>query len=369
MNKQTWKKDLSKPRAVFLLALAVVISLIFFRMIGNFLMSLLLASVLAGMTYPFYSRLLVRLGGRKTIASGLTVLLSLLLVLIPVILFLGIVVGEAVNVSESTQSWVAKQAQQPDSIRAKIAETPVIKDLLPYQDQIIKKVGQLAAKTGTFIANGVAAGAKVTAEFLMMLFVMLFAMFYFLMDGREFLDSVLRYTPLTDDDKVRMLSIYTSVGRATIKGTLVIGIVQGGLAGLSFWVAGIDGAVFWGTLMMVLSIIPGIGTALVWVPAVILLVLEGRIGAAVGVGLWCALVVGTIDNILRPLLVGKDTEMSDLLVLLTTLGGLTLFGPVGILVGPIIGALFKTIWQLWGSAVEESAEIPAEVHAEVKAEE
>jgi predicted PurR-regulated permease PerM len=264
---------------------------------------------------------------------------------------------------------VAKQAQQPDSIRAKIAETPVIKDLLPYQDQIIKKVGQLAAKTGTFIANGVAAGAKVTAEFLMMLFVMLFAMFYFLMDGREFLDSVLRYTPLTDDDKVRMLSIYTSVGRATIKGTLVIGIVQGGLAGLSFWAAGIDGAVFWGTLMMVLSIIPGIGTALVWVPAVILLVLEGRIGAAVGVGLWCALVVGTIDNILRPLLVGKDTEMSDLLVLLTTLGGLTLFGPVGILVGPIIGALFKTIWQLWGSAVEESAEIPAEVHAEVKAEE
>jgi predicted PurR-regulated permease PerM len=166
-----------------------------------------------------------------------------------------------------------------------------------------------------------------------------------------------------------MLSIYTSVGRATIKGTLVIGIVQGGLAGLAFWVAGIDGAVFWGTLMMVLSIIPGVGTALVWVPAVILLALEGRVVAAVSVGLWCALVVGTIDNILRPILVGKDTEMSDLLVLLTTLGGLTLFGPVGVLVGPIIGALFMTIWQLWGSALKESGYIPAEVKAEVKTEE
>jgi predicted PurR-regulated permease PerM len=356
MKKLRGKIDLTKPRAVFLLALSVVISLIFFRMIGYFLMPLLLAAVLAGMAYPFYSRLVLRLGGRKTIASGLTVLLSLLLVLVPVLLFLGIVVDEAVDISQSAQNWVAKQTQQPDSIEAEIAQTPIIKDLLPYQDEIVEKLGELAAKTGTFIASGLAAGAKVTAEFFMMLFVMLFAMFYFLIDGRELLDSVLRYTPLSNEDKDRLLSIFTSVGRATIKGTLVIGIVQGGLAGLSFWAAGINGAVFWGTLMTVLSIIPGIGTALVWVPAVVLLILEGNIVAAVGVGLWCALVVGTIDNILRPLLVGKDTKMSDLLVLLTTMGGLTLFGPVGILVGPIIGALFKTVWQLWGSAMEETTD-------------
>ena len=121
--------------------------------------------------------------------------------------------------------------------------------------------------------------------------------------------------------------------------------------------AGIGGAVFWGAMMTVLSIIPGIGAALVWFPAVVFLALDGQVGAAVGVGLWCAIVVGTIDNILRPLLIGKDTEMPDLLVLLTTLGGLALFGAAGLLVGPIIGALYLTVWRLWGDAMDEAASV------------
>lgn len=191
-------------------------------------------------------------------------------------------------------------------------------------------------------------------EFLLMLFVTLYAMFFFLINGQAMVDGVLRFTPLSADDKSRLLRTFASVGRATLKGTLIIGVVQGGLAGLAFWVAGIQGAVFWGAVMTVLSIIPGIGTALVWVPVVIFLILDGQIGAAVGVGLWCAIVVGTIDNLLRPLLIGKDTEMPDLLVMLTTLGGLALFGAAGILVGPIIGALYMTVWQLWGGAIDEA---------------
>jgi predicted PurR-regulated permease PerM len=187
-----------------------------------------------------------------------------------------------------------------------------------------------------------------------MLFVMLYAMFYFLINGRAVLDAVLGYTPLSVDEKARLLGTFTSVGRATLKGTLIIGIVQGGLAGLSFWVAGIKGVVFWGAVMTVLSIIPAVGTALVWVPAVIFLILDGQTGVAVGVGLWCAIVVGTADNLLRPLLIGKDTEMPDLLVMVTTLGGLALFGAAGMVIGPIVGALFTSVWGLWGAAVEEA---------------
>jgi predicted PurR-regulated permease PerM len=187
-----------------------------------------------------------------------------------------------------------------------------------------------------------------------MLFILLSAMFNFLIHGRTILSMVGRYTPLTDDDQARMLGVYTSVGRATVKGTVVIGIVQGGLAGLSFWVAGIEGPLFWGAVMTVLSIIPGIGTALVWVPAVAFLALTERVGAAVGVGLWCALVVGTVDNVLRPVLVGKDTELPELLVMLTTFGGLALFGAAGIIIGPIIGSLFMTIWKLWSGAIDEA---------------
>ena len=339
-------------RVVFLLVLAIAITLLFLSVIGGFALALLLAAVFAGVASPFHRRLTNALGGRTALASGLTVGLSVIVVIIPLLLFLFILAGQAVDISESAHTWFTQQTQESGSLREQVAEHPELSRLLPYQDEIIARAGELAGKAGSFVAEGLATGAKMTAEFLLSLFVMLYAMFCFLMSGRTMLDTVFRYTPLSGDDRDRLLGTFASVGRATLKGTLIIGIVQGGLAGLSFWVAGIPGAVFWGAVMAVLSIIPGIGAALVWVPAVIFLILDGRIEAAVGVGLWCAVVVGTADNFLRPVLIGKDTQMPDLLVLLTTLGGLALFGAAGILVGPIIGALFLTIWRLWGSAID-----------------
>jgi predicted PurR-regulated permease PerM len=143
------------------------------------------------------------------------------------------------------------------------------------------------------------------------------------------------------------------VARATIKGTFVVGLVQGGLAGLGFAVAGIEGSAFWGTIMVVLSIIPGIGTALIWVPAVIYLFVVGKTASAIALAAWCALVVGTVDNFLRPKLVGGDTKMPDLLILLSTFGGLSMFGAVGLVLGPIIASLFIAVWQIYGEAFGE----------------
>jgi len=146
---------------------------------------------------------------------------------------------------------------------------------------------------------------------------------------------------------------FLSVSRATLKGTLIIGILQGGLAGGAFAVVGLDGAAFWGTIMVVLSIVPGIGTALVWFPAVIYLFAVGQTAAAIGLFVWCAAVVGTVDNVLRPWLVGKDTKMPDLLILLGTLGGLVVFGAKGIVIGPIVAALFITVWDLYAVAFKD----------------
>jgi predicted PurR-regulated permease PerM len=351
---QNGNSNLTKPRVAFLLLLASSITLLFFWVIKGFVVAIVIAAILAGLVHPFYRRVAGLLGDRKVMASGVTVLLCLVLVIIPLFLFVGLLVGQAIDVSESAGDWVTGQVQQSKSLQQQIEEDPYLRRLLPYQDEIITKAGQLATKVGSFVAKGLASGARGTAEFLLMLFIMLYAMFTFLVNGRAILDTVLRFTPLSDDDKARLLRTFVSVGRATLKGTLIIGIVQGGLAGLSFWVAGIKGTIFWSAVMAVLSIIPGVGTALVWVPTVIFLILDGQIGAAVGVGLWCAIVVGTVDNLLRPLLVGKDTQMPDLLVMLTTLGGLTLFGAAGIVLGPIVGALFTTVWALWGAAVNEA---------------
>jgi predicted PurR-regulated permease PerM len=155
---------------------------------------------------------------------------------------------------------------------------------------------------------------------------------------------------LSHQDERRMTERFVSVTRATIKGTLVIGMVQGAMAGLAFWVAGITGAAFWSTVMAVLSVIPGIGAALVWVPAVAFLVVTGKLWAGLLLAGWCGFVVGTVDNLIRPRLVGRDTKMSDLLILLSTLGGIFLFGAVGVIIGPIVAALFVTVWEIYGVA-------------------
>jgi predicted PurR-regulated permease PerM len=135
-----------------------------------------------------------------------------------------------------------------------------------------------------------------------------------------------------------------------VKGTFVVGFAQGVLGGLGFWAAGIQTSALWATLMGVLSVIPGLGPVVVWFPAVLYLVLVDRIGPAIGLFLWCAAVVGTVDNVLRPWLVGKDTKMPDLLILLSTLGGLVMFGALGFIIGPIVAALFVTIWDIYGDA-------------------
>jgi predicted PurR-regulated permease PerM len=347
----------AKPRVAFLLLLALGITLLFFWVIKGFLMAIVLAAVFAAMLSPFYRRVTGLLGGREAIASGLTVVLTVFLVIIPMLLFFGILIDQAIAISAAASDWIANISEQSEGLQQRLGEDPYLQQLLPYQDEVIEKAGQAAARVGTYVAQGLVAGATGTASFLLMLFVMLYAVFFFLIQGSTIVDAALRFTPLTDDDKARLLGTFTSVGRATVKGTLIIGIVQGSLAGLSFYVAGIQGPVFWGAVMAVLSILPGIGAALVWVPAVAYLALSGQVWAALGVGLWCAAVVGTVDNVLRPLLIGKDTEMPDLLVMLSTLGGLALFGFPGMLIGPLIGALYVTVWRLWGNAMDEASAV------------
>jgi len=149
------------------------------------------------------------------------------------------------------------------------------------------------------------------------------------------------------------LDKFTSVTRATIKGTLAIGILQGGLAGMAFAVLGIPSAVFWGAIMAILSVIPSVGSALIWVPAAIFLAATGHLGKGIGLFAFCAVVVGSLDNLLRPMLVGKDTQMHELMILFGTLGGIIMFGVVGMIIGPIIAALFVTLWEIYGIAFQD----------------
>ncbi|HOC39462.1 MAG TPA: AI-2E family transporter [Thermodesulfobacteriota bacterium] len=335
-----------------LLLLVIFVSALFISMIRQFLMVILLAGIFSALVSPVYQRLLARLRGRSSLASLLTVVLVIFLILLPLAGFFGLVTAQAVKVSAAVTPWVEQQVSRPEAVSHFLRSLPFYEEIAPYRNQIISRAGELVSGISAFLLNRVASFTFGTLNAVLMTFIMLYTMFFFLKDGVRLLEKILYYLPLKDQDERRMLDRFTSVARATLKGVLVIGALQGGLAGIAFAVAGIPSAAFWGTVMAVLSIIPPIGSALVWIPAVIILALTGELAKALGLATFCALVVGSVDNILRPILVGKDTQMHEMMVFFSTLGGLILFGMPGFIIGPIVAALLITVLEIYGAAFQ-----------------
>jgi predicted PurR-regulated permease PerM len=342
-------------RTTFVLILVLAISALFVAVVWPFLQSLLVGAILAGLCHPLY-RWMVRLfRGRESLASAATLLILFLLIVGPISALLGLVVKQALTVSEHAIPWLQERfgaAGSFDVHQWLVERFPLIADLVPSQGEIVNNLGTAAKTAGGYLVTWASAFTAGTAGFFLHLFVMIYAMFFFLKDGRSILQKIFYYMPLRHEDEIRMLERFVSVTRATIKGSLLIGLIQGSLAGIAFYFAGIDGAAFWGTLMVVLSVIPGVGTALVWVPTVIYLYLIGSSVSATLLAIWCAGVVGTVDNFLRPRLVGRDAEMPDLLILIGTLGGLFFFGPIGFVIGPVVCGLFLTALDIYGATFQ-----------------
>lgn len=344
----------TRVRTTVVVILLVFISALFVAMIRSFLVTLLLAAIFSALTQPLYRRLLDLLRGKRALASVMTLLVLLLIVVLPLLAFLGVLASQALSISQAAGPWIQKQIQEPDEFTQFLESLPGFDRLAPYKEEILSKLGQLVGFVGNFLVGGLSAATKLTVSFFFHLFLMLYSMFFFLTDGPAILRKILHYVPLGDEEEALMVDKFVSVSRATIKGTFIIGLVQGLLAGIAFAVAGIQGAVFWGTIMTVLSIIPGVGAAIVWFPAVVYLVVTGQVLTGVLLALFCGLVVGTADNFLRPRLVGRDVKMHELMILFSTLGGIVMFGVVGILLGPIIAALFVTIWEMYGVVSQDA---------------
>ena len=346
MKKETANKSV-------LLLLVLFISALFLSMIRNFLMAIFLAGIFSALAYPMYKRFTLWFGGRRAPASGLTIIIILFVILLPLGGLFGIVTSQAIKVGSNVKPWIEKQIAEPDALAARLSGLPFAENIFEHREVILQKAGEAVGRVSSFLIDHLSSFTLGTINVVFMLFVLLYTMFFLLMDGDKLLFKILYYLPLEDDDEHRILDRFTSVTRATLKGTAVIGVLQGGLSGLAFAVVGIPSAIFWGTIMTVLSIIPGIGTALVWVPAAIILAGSGAIYKALGLAVFCAVVVGSLDNILRPALVGKDTQMHDLMIFFGTMGGIFMFGVPGIIIGPIISALFITLWDIYGIAFRD----------------
>jgi predicted PurR-regulated permease PerM len=351
MQDQTQQQ--ARVRKVVLLLLVSGVTLLFAWMIREFLLALLIAALIAAELHPAYRRLAKRLGGRKQIAASLIVALLALLGVAPIV-GLGALAGvQAVALVRAAEPFARELAKGGPFFHQLAERFPSLAVLERYQGPLTQKLGDLGSQLGTAVVAWGSSAASQTATFFLLLFVMLYATFNFLVGGRETLQKVLYYSPLPPDDEERIVGRFLSVARATVKGTLVVGIAQGTLGAIGFWAAGIGGAVFWGAVMTALSVIPSIGTALVWVPGVIYLFAIGKTGAAIGLLLWCSFIVATIDNLLRPVLVGRDTKLPDVLILVSTLGGIVLFGITGFVIGPLIASMFVTVWEIYGEAFRD----------------
>jgi len=332
----------------FLAILVGIITVAFLVVMRSFLVTMMLAAIFTAMVYPGYRLFLSWCRQRARIAAGVYTVLIALLLILPSIAFLGVLIAQGVQVSTDASAFIQQHVRQGD-ITEQLQKVPYIDRIMPHRDQILAKTSELTSALASFVVGRLKEFTKSTLNVVVHTILMFYAMYFFFMDGPHLLKITTEYLPLSKSEREQLISRFASVSIATIKSTVVIGFIQGLMGGAGFVVAGIPGAAFWGAIMVVLAMIPGVGTALIWIPAVGYLLLLGRYTAGIALAVYFILAVGTIDNFLRPRLVGRGTQMHELLVLLSTLGGLMAFGLVGFIIGPVIASLFMTLWVIQGT--------------------
>jgi len=339
----TNKISFGKMRSIFFFGLIILLTISILYLIRPFFYPIFWAAVIAVMFFPIYSWILKHLK-REKLSSAITLVLVLIVIFIPLTILSALLVNESISLyNKVSRSGIF---QNPQGVSVWIEKTP----FAPYVDQIRNEWTAYATKAAQwlsqFLFTNVRNVAVGSTRFLIMSFVMLYALYYFLKDGARMLKRLMHLSPLGDEYEKLLYFRFTSTARATLKSTLIVGGVQGTLAGILFWITGIEGAFVWGVIMVIMAIIPAIGPAIVLIPAGIIMLAFGNIwqGVALLIG---AIIISFVDNLLRPPLVGKDTQMHPLVVFFATLGGLIIFGISGFVIGPIVAALYISIISIY----------------------
>ena len=322
-------------------------SVLVFMLFKPFLSAILTAAILAATFYKSYSFLLKKIG-KKSVSSILTCLLVLIMIVIPSIIVFGLVANEVNNVYQKVT--VSDNFYQDHIVKilngvknSSLVQSFNLEQFF-QQEQINKAVQKIGSGTLTIIQKTY----QNIIGSVLWVFVMFFSLYYFLVDGHKVVEKIMYLSPLKNKYEAELSQKFSSMVRATLKGTIIVGTIQGILGGIMFAIAGVPSFMVWGVVMIILSIIPAIGSGLVWAPVGVIMLFTGNIWQGVFILLFGTIVISFIDNILRPKLVGNDVEMHPLLVFFATLGGLIGFGIIGFIIGPVIMALFLALWEIYG---------------------
>jgi predicted PurR-regulated permease PerM len=329
--------------------LVVAVSLAFAFILWPFFGAVFWATVLAILFAPLYRRLSPPSRRRPTLSALATVAVVLLLVILPAAVITAMLLQEAFGVYERMQSGelsFGRYLQQIWDALPAWASGLLDRAGLTSLGALQERISAGLTKSVQFFATQALNIGQGTLDFVVSFFIMLYLLFFLLRDGDELAVRIRKAVPLRDDLQRDLSARFTNVIRATIKGSIVVALVQGALGGLIFWFLGIQAPVLWGVVMAFLSLLPAVGTGLVWLPVAIYLLVTGATWQGVVLIAYGVLVIGLVDNVLRPLLVGKDTKMPDYVVLISTLGGMAIFGLNGFVIGPVIAALFIAVWDV-----------------------
>lgn len=344
------------------LLLLVAVTAAFVWILWPFSGAILWATVLAIVFMPLYRLILRWTRQRQNVAALITLAIILFIVVLPVIGVSVALVSQVVSVYQRIEFGHFDPGLFVNQIPEMLPEW--VTTVLNYLDltdfaALRTRFSALLTQGGQFIAGQALAIGQNTVGLIISFFVMLYLLFFLLRDGETLATGIRDSVPLDVAQQHALFRRFSTVIRATVKGSIVVAIVQGTLGGLMFWLLGIQGALLWGTVMAVLSLLPAVGAGLVWLPVGLYLLVTGAIWQGIALIAFGALVISTIDNVLRPILVGGATKIPDYVVLTATLGGIAIFGINGLVIGPVIAAMFLAAWDLFSeqrAAMEERPE-------------
>ena len=340
------------PEDKTLLLLVTAVTLLFGWVLWPFSGAILWAGILAVLFGPLHRRIVRFVPRWPSLAALATLLVILLIVVLPLGVLIEATAREARDVYQGVRTGELRLDFDAQRLRETLPGWVVsLADRfgLPNTAALREKITATVMQSGEFLAGQAINLGQTTIGFLVSLFVMAYLLFFFLRDGQWIYSTIGRAVPLRGAQRDELSKGFTTAVRAIVKGSIVVALVQGALGGFIFWLLDIRAPLVWGAVMMVFSLLPVIGTGLIWGPAAVYLLATGALWQGLALIAFGVVIIGLVDNVLRPILIGQDTKIPDYVVLVSTLGGLAAFGANGFVIGPIIAAMFISLWAVFSA--------------------
>jgi len=334
-----------KSRHIAFNILLGLATLLFLYLMKPFFYPIFWAAVIASIFRPVHERLCRKIKS-PTLSATIVLIMILLIIILPAGVIGSLLLTESMQIYNTLDANSAALEQKVQDITKTITTNPYLSRLHIDADFLADNLADGAKSVTNFIIDSLKNLTQNTIVFGVNFSIMLYTLFFFIRDGHTFVRLIMKLFPLDRAQESPILERFSATARATLKVTLIIGGIQGILGGLIFFLTGVKGALTWGTMMVFTSIVPAIGCSLVWAPAGIVMIIMGHFWEGMIILAFGIIVISHVETLLRPLLLGHDVQMHTLLIFLSTLGGLSLFGISGFVIGPVITSLVQAFWEI-----------------------